>query len=157
MSDKLNILAKEIIQENEYLTLATIDENNHPWVCILAYAFDDKYNFYFISLPTAKHSTHINKNKHVSFSIFDSRQNFGYGTGLQIEGKVEEVQDKQLSTMKNVYFERNYPFGNINNEFMKGIESLIQKKIYRFYKIMPIKVWINDPDAETDKRAQVDL
>lgn len=157
MVKDLNQLAKEIIAYNEYLTLATSDDNGKPWVSIMAYSFDEQYNFYFCSLPTARHSGHIQNNPLVSFSIFDSHQDFGKGVGLQIEGKLTEAKDEEYEYIKKVYLGRNYPYGNVNNEFMDGLKQLLANKTYRFYKLEVSTCWINDPNADTDRRVEVKL
>lgn len=157
MLTNLNNLTKEIIENNEYLSLATVDEIGKPWICILAYSFDEKYNFYFLSFQTSKHAEHIKNNGNVSFSIFDSRQLFGYGVGLQIEGRVKEVDSRELSHAEEIYMNRKYPYGNVNNEFMDELKKLVRNKAYRFYKIEPKAIWINNPDASTDVRVKVHL
>lgn len=155
MKIDLNNLTKKIIEENEYLTLATVDQSGNPWVCILAYCFDANYNFYFVSLPNSNHSEHIKNNSNVAFTVFDSRQDFGKGVGLQIEGKAKEIDDSELPETEKIYFNRKYPYGNINNEFIDGLKDLLKKKVYRFYKISQTVFWINDPSADTDKRVKV--
>lgn len=153
----LNQLARDIITNNEYLTLATTDEAGNPWTCILAYAYDENYSFYFVSLPTAQHSQHITRNSNVSFTIFDSHQDFGKGVGLQGTGVVTEVKNEEFEKVSSVYFSRQYPYGNILNEFMEGLQKLLKSGVYRFYKLTPKQVWINDPNADTDRRVEVSL
>lgn len=153
----LNQLARDIITNNEYLTLATLDENGKPWTCILAYAFDADYSFYFVSLPTANHSKHITQNPGVSFTIFDSHQDFGKGVGLQGVGNVAEVQKNDYAEVSSVYLTRQYPYGNIHNEFMDGLKKLLDSGEYRFYQLTPKHIWINDPNADTDRRVEIDL
>lgn len=157
MATDLNELARKIVAENQYLTLATVDEAGNPWVAIIAYVFDEHHNFYFISLPTTKHSQLIQKNNHVSFSVFDSQQTVGLGVGLQIEGMVKEVGEEEFPFAEKLYFSRKYPYGDLNNAFMVGARELLKNKTYLFYKIEVTASWINDPDADTDKRVKVNL
>lgn len=153
----LNQRARDIINHNEYLTLATIDEDGKPWTCILAYSFDTDYSFYFVSLPTANHSKHLVQNPTISFTVFDSHQDFGKGVGVQGVGVVAEAPKDETETISTIYFSRSYPYGNIHNEFMDGLKKLLHDGTYRFYKLTPTHVWINDPDADTDRRVEVDL
>jgi uncharacterized pyridoxamine 5'-phosphate oxidase family protein len=157
MSSDLNQLARDIINHNEYLSLATCDKDGKPWISILAYSFDDHYNFYFCSLPTARHSSHIVTNPNVSFSIYDSHQEFGTGVGLQIEGQLTEAKEDDYPKIQEVYLGRKYPYGNVNNDFMNGLKVLLENKVYRFYKLEVQRCWINDPNADTDKRVEVML
>jgi uncharacterized protein YhbP (UPF0306 family) len=157
MTTNLTELAKSIIEQNEYISLATVGEGNEPWVSMVAYAYDDKLNFYFLSLPSSNHIKNAQKHKKVAFSIYDSRQNFGYGVGLQIEGTLEEVPLTSYPSVGKIYLGRKYPYGNVNNTFMEGIKQLLKNKIYKFYKLTPTTFWINDPDKEIDERVKLDL
>lgn len=153
----LSLLAKQIIAQNEYLTLATVGQTGAPWVSILAYAYDDDFTFYFASLPGSRHSIEAHKRNDVSFSIFDSHQGFGTGVGLQIEGTIEVVDDADTARVLDLYYGRKYPYGNVSNEFMEGLRKLLENKTYLFYKLTPKQVWINDPSADTDRRVEVKL
>ncbi len=95
MTTDLNELARQIIESNEYLALATVDDEKGVWVCILCYAYDQRFNFYFASMNSSKHSRNISKNNTVSFAIYDSQQGWGTGVGLQIEGVVEMVDESK--------------------------------------------------------------
>lgn len=154
---ELSLLAKQIVTQNEYLTLATAGETGAPWVSILAYTFDEKYTFYFASLPDSRHSREAEKRSDVSFGIFDSHQDFGTGVGLQIEGKLEVVDEADIVRVLKLYYGRKYPYGNVSNEFMEGLRKLLENKTYLFYKLTPKQVWINDPKADTDRRVEVKL
>lgn len=151
----LNKLAKEIIDKNQYLALATTNGNKNLWISPVCYAYDKDFNFYFGSLPTSKHSVNGMKNKKVAFAIYDSTQKWGYGVGLQIEGTLEEVKLTQMPRAMKIYLTRNYPYGNITGAFAKGFKELLNKKIYRFYKLTPIKIWMNNPEADVDERVEV--
>ena len=153
----LNKLAQKIISQNEYLTLATMNDEGKPWTCILAYCFDKDYSFYFVSLPTSQHARHFTKNNGVAFSIFDSHQEFGTGVGLQIEAEAMEVHSTMGNEVEKLYFSRVYPYGTINNGFVKGLRVLLKNGTYKFYKLTPRDIWINDPGADTDKRVKVFL
>lgn len=150
----LPLLARQIVAQNEYLTLATAGQTGTPWVSILAYTYDDDFTFYFASLPDSRHSKEAEKRSDVSFSIFDSHQDFGTGVGLQIEGTIEVVEDADTARVLDLYYGRKYPYGNVSNEFMGGLKKLLENKTYLFYKLTPKRVWINDPSADTDRRVE---
>lgn len=153
----MNKLAIGVIESNEYLSLASVDETGKSWVCILAYCFDVDYSLYFVSLPTSRHAIHFLKNNSVSFSIFDSHQEFGKGVGLQVEAIANEVENKEFQTVEDLYFSRVYPYGNINNDFVGGLKNMLNQNIYKFYKLTPTHIWINDPEADIDKRVEISL
>lgn len=157
MEKDLNKLAKKIIRNNQYLTLSTTDKNGKPWVSIMAYVIDQNYNFYFISQPTSLHSKHIKNNPDIALTIYDSRQPFGLGVGLQIKGLADEIGEKDQNYVEKIYFGRRYPYGNIDNLFVSSLKILLHNKTYHFYKINITSCWINDPNSDTDKRVLVRL
>lgn len=153
----MNQLAREIVEGNQYLALATADEGKGGWVCVLCYAYDENFNFYFASTDSARHSKNILANKSVSFAIYDSRQKWGTGVGLQIEGVAEKVKGSELQKVTAVYFSRKYPYGEVSGIFSEEFHKLLQKKVYSFYRITPTRVWMNNPNANIDERVEVNL
>jgi uncharacterized protein YhbP (UPF0306 family) len=157
MIKDLSHLAKEIIENNQYMSLATVDKDNEPWISPVAYAYDDKWNFYFVTIPSSKHGLNFNINNHIVAAIFDSRQNLGEGVGLQIEGIVEDVGIHHIPTALSIMYNRKYPFGSMASTFAKGLKKLLQKKLYHCYRFVPAKIWMNDPNSNIDERVQVYL
>lgn len=137
--------AQKIISDNMYLTLGTA--NPEPWVAPVFYCADTQSALYFISQPSSKHGQHIRANNEVAFAIFDSHQEEGTGNGIQGTGRVELLEN--------------------TNDIQKGLESyqttfmplsaelLSAPNPYRLYKLIPEKMYILDPDADTDARVLV--
>ena len=157
MAPNLHDLARHIIKHNQYLTLATVDNEKGMWVCILCYAYDSDFNFYFASLDTSRHSRNITQNNAVTFAIYDSRQDWGIGVGLQIEGLIDKVSGAELPKVTAMYFSRKFPFGSATGDFAMEFRKQLDNKTYNFYKIIPTKIWINNPDANVDERVEVNL
>ena len=154
----LNKLARKIVEDNQYMTLGTSDADGSPWVSPVVYAHDKNWNLYFISIPGSRHCQNIKVNNRVSVAIFDSQQSVGEGVGLQIEGVVEKTSLKDAPLVTKVYFSRKYPHGrNMRSAFSSALKEFLNGKIYRFYKFVPTKVWINDPNADRDVRVEVSL
>ena len=152
-------MARQIIRTNEYTTLVTEDKNGRPWVSIVAYSFDKHWNLYFVSIPDSKHGKHIQTRKRLACTIFDSRQDWGKGIGLQIEAECKVIAKTEFDQVSKVYFNRKYPYGAVEPEtkkfFKKSLEN--EKSLYKFYKIIPKKVWMNNPYSKEDKRVKIDL
>jgi uncharacterized protein YhbP (UPF0306 family) len=159
MIKNLNKLAKEIIENNQYVTIATTNEKGKPWISPVAYTLDNDYNLYFISMPTSKHGKNIEVNNNIAAAIFDSQQLWGDGIGLQIEAKVEIVKLKDIPRAIKLYAFRKYPYGGLNTEkamhFAKSM--VLDGKKYKIYKITPKTVYMNDPNADTDVRVKIKL
>lgn len=146
-------LAVEIVQENQYLALAT-SIKNIPWSCTVTYAYDANLNLYFMSEPNSKHAKDFQVNKNVSAVIYDSTQEWGKGLGVQFVGTVEKVSGDEKNFVKKLFFERDYPFGGVprvENVFLDAI----QNESYFFYKITPQKMWVSDPGSDVDGRTEI--
>jgi uncharacterized protein YhbP (UPF0306 family) len=157
MDTELDQLAKKVIEENQYLSLATIDSLGNPWICVLAYAYDADWNILFVSLPTSRHSRNVAEHATISFAIYDSRQLVGQGFGIQGEGTVRELSESELSVAEPVYFGRKYPYGTNENPFVEGLKPLLKDGTYRFYRLKPTKLWMNNPKSKVDERVEVRL
>lgn len=149
--------AIEIIENNQYMTIASTDKNNNSWVSPVAYTFDSDFNFFWVSVPSSKHQQNIEHNPSIVFSIFDSHQAWGEGVGLQIEAEVTSVPIKDMPKVIKLYFNRKYPYGGTLGAFGKGLRNLLKKRVYRFYKATPTTFWYPDFDAEVDSRMKIDL
>jgi uncharacterized protein YhbP (UPF0306 family) len=143
---KLNSIAKKILKDNIYLTLATAGVK--PWAAPLFYCKDPDNNFYFISQMSSVHTKHILKNPRAAFAIFDSHAPEGKGNGIQGEGRVKMVTDKDIPSALKWY----------HTSFIEVTENSFRWKMpYRLFKLTPSKFYILDPDAKTDKRVEVKL
>ncbi|MEK7504098.1 MAG: pyridoxamine 5'-phosphate oxidase family protein [Patescibacteria group bacterium] len=139
--------AKVIIKNNIYLSLSTTI-NLIPWVAPLYYAVSDNYTFYFISQLDSLHTQHILKNPQIAFAIFDSHQKEGTGNGVQGSGKAYLLKEEELPEAFKWY--------HTTYIEMKA-ESFKEPAPYRFFKIIPEHFYVQDPDAPTDKRVEVQL
>lgn len=159
MIKNLNKLAKEIIENNQYVTIATSDGKGKPWISPVVYAFDKDWNLYFISMTSSKHCKNIEVNENVAVAIFDSQQTWGEGIGLQIEAIAKTVKLKDIPKIIKLYAFRKYPYGGINTDrALKFAKSMVlERKSYKIYKITPKKIYMNDPNADTDIRTEITL
>ena len=139
-------IAKGIIKSNVYLTLGTADKD--PWVAPVFYAVDNKYNFYYISQMDSLHTKHILNNPTVAFAIFDSHQKEGAGNGVQGFGEAHLLKNEELSEAFKWY---HTTFVDMKPESFTGSAP------YRFFKIVPEKFYVLDPDAKVDKRVEVNF
>ncbi|HRN86285.1 MAG TPA: pyridoxamine 5'-phosphate oxidase family protein [Candidatus Dojkabacteria bacterium] len=146
-AEKIKNRFKEIINSNNYLSLATIN-GEEPWVCTLYYCIDKHFNIYFISQIDTLHVENILINPKVAFTIFDSHQREGEGNGIQGSGRVEILKDEKIDEGLKTY---QTSFIDLNRE------TLTEPFKYRLCKLIPEKFYILDPDSDEDKRVLVKL
>ena len=65
-------MAREIIQSNRYMVLATADEDGVPWATPVWFAQSDYRRFIWVSSPDRRHSRNVSARPEVSIVIFDS-------------------------------------------------------------------------------------
>jgi hypothetical protein len=66
------IIARQVIDSNRYLTLATADSAGNPWASPVWYAHDSYTSFFWVSRPQARHSYNLAVRSTASVVIFDS-------------------------------------------------------------------------------------
>ena len=147
-----------IVASNRYLTLATCVENS-VWSAPVAYVYSaDKNEFYFYSSVNALHSLHIDKNPLVSFCIFDSTKSSNDAEGLQISAKAEIIQSGELEMVSKFYYEQSFPDEKEREKWSRSKEFFLGESAQRFYKLVPIKAFINDVDKNIiDYRREINI
>lgn len=97
MSDeRLNDLARTIIDSNRYMVLGTADQAGHPWVTPVWFASEDYTRFHWVSSPEARHSRNLAARPQVAIAIFDSTVPVGGAQALYMAGTAEELAGAEL-------------------------------------------------------------
>ena len=138
MTDSLTDRAKKIIEQILYITLATVSKDGTPWNTPVYSAFDDNYNFYWISWTKNQHSKNIKDNNQIFIVIYDSTAVEGQGHGVYIRAKAHE-----LGNGKEIEHALKYLDGRINKLGRHKISQFQGSKPRRIYKAVPEKVWVN--------------
>ena len=84
-------VAREIIDANLYMTLATADGDGRPWAAPVWYAHQDYNDLYWMSRPGARHSRNLAVRPEVGIVIFDSTVPEGNGQAVYVEALAEEL------------------------------------------------------------------
>jgi uncharacterized protein YhbP (UPF0306 family) len=135
-------IAWKIIKKGRYLSLATTNKES-PWIAPLYYFLNGDNNFYFASSVHSVHAKHIFSNFRVAFAIFDSHQKEGTGNGVQVYGHAYLVDKNNNNAILNYVHKST------------SLPQLISSHGYRFFKIVPKRMYILDPEAHVDKRIRV--
>lgn len=148
-------LAKEAFKNNQYMVIGSADKTGKAWVSPVTYAYDSDLNLYFVSHIRSRHCLNIAQNKEVSVAIFDSRQLIGDGVGLQMEGIAKRATITEVPKASLIYFKRTYPYARSVKAVNAGLKKLLDANTYRFYKIAPQTIWMNDPNSSVDERVEI--
>ena len=94
MKNDINARVKEALERTEIMALSTIGSDG-SWISPVQYSYDEKLNFFFLSMPDTKHVKNILKNPRVSIAIYkDVPLPDDSNLGLQIKGIAEDMTEK---------------------------------------------------------------
>lgn len=94
--ERLNDLARTIVDSNSYMVLGTADEAGHPWVTPVWFASEDYTRFHWVSSPEARHSRNLAARPEVAITIFDSTVPVGGAQAVYMAGTAEELAGAEL-------------------------------------------------------------
>lgn len=147
--------AKKIISNILYITLATSARDCEPWNTPVYSAYDEKYNFYWVSSPQSRHSKNIKENGKVAIVIYNSSDPEGAGEGVYVQAKACELTDaSEIERALKLLYER-------KNKPVKPVADFVGDSPRRVYKAVPEKFWMNEMQKingyPVDVRAEVDI
>ena len=85
-------LARAIVDDNRFMTLATADEAGRPWVSPVWYAPVTYRELLWASSPDARHSRNLATRPDVAVVIFDSHR-IGAWSAVYMAGVAEQLED----------------------------------------------------------------
>lgn len=141
--------AKNILEDNIYLTLGTSGANQAPWVTPLFYSHDEALHFYWVSPKSSVHSVNILTNSRISLVVFNSQASKWTGIGVYMSGTVRE-----LSKIQEIEYGLKLIFTRLQEQIPPA-EDFSGKSEYRVYQASIEKVWITD-DIVDDNGKTVD-
>lgn len=151
--------AKEIIEENIYMTIASSSIEGKPWISPVFFAYDNNYNLYWVSNKSSLHSTLLKNNPQAAIVIFNSQAPEGKGDGVYFETQVYELEDEaEIQSAMEILNKR-----VTKDEFrVRKVGEVTADGVWRIYKAVPIKIskltegeFVNG--QYIDKRVEVDL
>src|SRR5690349_6113517 len=89
-------MARQVIDNNRYLTLGTTEPGGSPRVSPLYFTHYGYHDFYWVSAPTAQHSTNLAARPEVAIVIFDSTAPAGQGEAVFVAADAMEVPEDEL-------------------------------------------------------------
>jgi nitroimidazol reductase NimA-like FMN-containing flavoprotein (pyridoxamine 5'-phosphate oxidase superfamily) len=104
-------VARNIIDTNLYMVLATADENGRPWPSPVYYAAEGYREFFWVSAPDATHSRNLGTRRDVGIVIFDSRATIGTGQAVYMTAFAEELSDGRRQRGIDIFSRRSVEHG----------------------------------------------
>jgi hypothetical protein len=107
----LGAVAREIIETNLYMVLATADETGRPWASPVYFANAGYAEFFWVSSPDATHSRNVAQRPDVGIVIFDSRVPISTGQGVYMTAIAEAVAPDGIERGIDVFSRRSLAHG----------------------------------------------
>jgi len=140
-------VAREIVDEIAYMTIATTDDDGRPWASPVWFAHADHREFVWISRPDTRHSQNIVARPEVSIVIFDSRTPIDTGQGVYIEARAEQVaDDAEVERLMAVFSTRSLAQGG--KEY--GAADVGPDAAFRLYRATPTRAYLGINDRRTE-------
>lgn len=138
------VLARDIIDANQYLTLATADETGTPWASPVWFAHEDHRHFVWVSRPGARHSLNIAARPTIGGVIFDSTVRAGEGQAVYVEAVAAEVLGAERDQAIAVFAQRSRALGL--REW--HLADVTDPAPHRIYRASASAVFILDPSDQ---------
>jgi uncharacterized protein YhbP (UPF0306 family) len=105
-------VARAIVDEIAFMTLATADAEGTPWASPVWFAHDRYSDFLWVSRPETRHSRNIAANPRIAIVIFDSRTPINTGRGVYLEAEAMQLtDDAELERLMPIFSERSIAQG----------------------------------------------
>ena len=149
--------AKKIISDIIYVTVATASREGQPWNSPVYSAFDEHYNFYWVSWKENQHSKNIAENPNVFLAIYDSTVPEGTGQGVYVKASAYTIDDREeIKRALTILYSRKH-----QDPEKRKPEEFLGDYPRRVYKAEPEKFFMNADGSVNgsyiDTRVEVDL
>ena len=136
--------AREIIDANSYMVLATADGDGRPWATPVWFAADGLAQFFWVSRTTRRHSDNIEERPEVALAIFDSTTPVGEAEAVYVQAVAGRVDDADLAAALAVFGEKSLARG------LRAWESadVTGEAPHRLYVARATEVFVLDPNEQ---------
>ena len=148
---QLGAVARAIIDENLYMTLATADETGRPWASPVYFAVAGYRQFYWVSSPERTHSRNLEARPEVSIVVFNSQVPIGTGQGVYMAATAEALTGAEIELGIEIFTQRSLAHGGK----VWTADDVRPPAPYRLYRATATEHSVLDPDQRPDGRTQV--
>ena len=148
---------KECLESTYYCALATQGEDG-AWVNPVYFAYDRKWNLYFISQSSSKHMQNIGNNQNVSVAIYSTDQKPGGDVfGIQLSGKAIKLSDEEIVSACEIYYGRKGAADAVGEEKPDPKQHMGDNAVWKFVKVIPQEMYYFDTRFFGEERERVPL
>ncbi|HEY2949417.1 MAG TPA: pyridoxamine 5'-phosphate oxidase family protein [Micromonosporaceae bacterium] len=147
----LDAVARDILDANMYMVIATADETGGPWASPVYFAADGYHRFYWVSSPDVQHSRNLAARPDVYLVVFDSTVPIGAGQAVYMSGTAEQLAGAELDRGLELYSRTAVRHGG--RAFTAA--DVREPAPYRLYRATVTRHWVLDRDNPPDHRMPV--
>ena len=148
------LIARQILASNLYMTLATADDAGRPWASPVWYAAaPDWTELFWVSRPQTRHSRNLEARPELAIVIFDSTAAVYTGQAVYNDATAGIVPEEDLERGVGIFAERSREEGE--DWTIADVQAPAELRLYR---AVVHERWILDPDPDAgDRRVPVRL
>src|SRR4030088_2378959 len=103
-SARLQVVARRLMNASPLCSLATVSPGGRAHINHMYFAWDDRFNVFWISDPDSQHSRNLARTSSAAVTIYDSRQIWGRpDRGIQLFGTAGVTNGRASQQARNVY------------------------------------------------------
>lgn len=153
MATDRGAVARDIMDSNMYMVLATADRAGRPWASPVYFAHAGYAEVFWVSSPEATHSRNIAVRPDVSIVIFDSSVPIGMGQGVYMSSVAAATADRELERGIEIFSRRSLATGGA----AWTADDVRGEAPFRLYKAAVAEHSILAKDGAPDHRIVVEL
>jgi hypothetical protein len=96
---ELDAMARRVIDGNHYMTLGTVEPDGRARLSPVYYTPARYTDFYWLSVPDARHSRNVAERPDIEIVIFDSTAKVGDGEAVYVTAKARAIADDELDAV----------------------------------------------------------
>lgn len=139
MDEALRDRVQAFLDRHHVMTLATAGPSG-PWAAAVFYVRDG-LRLYFVSSPRSRHAQELAASPRVAAAIHGECQAWSEIEGVQLEGRVAPVEDRELARVRALYAAR-FPFVGAAGEVPAAILAALAR--VRWYELVPEALYLLD-------------
>lgn len=129
--------AKEVIEHNRYMTVATSNGEGKPWISTVFFVYDALFNLYWVSDKKALHSRNIKANNHIAIVIFGPTPEDPAIDGVYFDAEAKELEDEtEILSAMEVFKTRS----QIDKFTITTLSDVTESAAWRIYKAVHTEI-----------------
>lgn len=140
MTTDLRSHVRELLDNNRYLTLGTVDAEGRPWTSPVYFSWAGEWEFYWVSELEAQHSRNLAVRADVSLVVFDSTVEPYHGRAVYAVGEVQQLAGDDLDRGVELY-----PGPSVRGASPIEKEDVTAESPYRLFRVTAADLWVLCP------------